>query len=112
MPVRQRLGGRPRLLARAAGDRRGGQRGGAHAPPAATRLKDVLDYETEPIVSSDILLTAVLGHLRQPRPPWCSATNVSKTLTWFDNGWGYAHRVVDLLRRFEQLDGSQKEAAR
>jgi len=29
---------------------------------------------------------------------------VSKTLTWFDNGWGYAHRVVDLLRRFEEID--------
>ena len=36
---------------------------------------------------------------------------VSKTLTWFDNGWGYAHRVVDLLRRFEQIDRRGKEAA-
>ena len=23
---------------------------------------------------------------------------VSKTLSWFDNSWGYAHRVVDLIR--------------
>ena len=29
---------------------------------------------------------------------------VSKTLTFYDNGWGYAHRVVDLLRRLGQLD--------
>ena len=33
---------------------------------------------------------------------------VSKTLAWYDNGWGYAHRVVDLIRRFRELD---KEAA-
>jgi len=37
---------------------------------------------------------------------------VSKTLAWFDNGWGYAHRVVDLLRRFEQIDKLEKEVAR
>jgi glyceraldehyde-3-phosphate dehydrogenase/erythrose-4-phosphate dehydrogenase len=33
---------------------------------------------------------------------------VSKTLGWYDNGWGYAHRVVDLISRFIELD---KEAA-
>jgi glyceraldehyde-3-phosphate dehydrogenase/erythrose-4-phosphate dehydrogenase len=35
---------------------------------------------------------------------------VSKTLSWFDNGWGYAHRVVDLLRKFRALDGEEAEA--
>jgi glyceraldehyde-3-phosphate dehydrogenase/erythrose-4-phosphate dehydrogenase len=34
--------------------------------------------------------------------------NVSKTLSWYDNGWGYAHRVVDLIRKFMEID---KEAA-
>jgi glyceraldehyde-3-phosphate dehydrogenase/erythrose-4-phosphate dehydrogenase len=29
---------------------------------------------------------------------------MSKTLVWFDNGWGYAHRAVDLIQRFGQLD--------
>jgi glyceraldehyde 3-phosphate dehydrogenase len=67
------------------------------------RWKGILEYEDDPIVSSDIirneasstydsLATMVLGD------------KVSKTLAWFDNGWGYAHRVVDLLRRFEQID--------
>lgn len=75
---------------------------------ASAHWKNILSYEDDPIVSSDIikdphsgtfdsLATMVLG------------TNVSKTLTWFDNGWGYAHRVVDLLRCFERLD--KKEAA-
>ena len=34
--------------------------------------------------------------------------NVSKTLAWYDNGWGYAHRVVDLIEKFMEID---KEAA-
>jgi len=33
---------------------------------------------------------------------------VSKTLAWYDNGWGYAHRVVDLINRFTEME---KEAA-
>ena len=32
-----------------------------------------------------------------------------KILAWFDNGWGYAHRVVDLIRRLQKLD--EKEVA-
>ena len=44
----------------------------------------------------DALATMVLGE------------RVAKTLAWFDNGWGYAHRVVDLIGRFIELD---REAA-
>jgi glyceraldehyde 3-phosphate dehydrogenase len=79
---------------------------------AGRRWQGVLAYEDDPIVSSDILqspysstfdglATMVLGE------------NVSKTLAWFDNGWGYAHRVVDLLRRFRELDkrGDRREVA-
>ena len=71
---------------------------------SAERWRGILCYESEPIVSSDIVMspysstfdglaTMVLG------------SDVSKTLSWFDNGWGYAHRVVDLLRRFAEIDG-------
>ena len=73
---------------------------------ASSRWKGILEYEDDPIVSSDIirseasstfdsLATMVLGE------------KVSKTLAWFDNGWGYAHRVVDLIRRFEKLDAKE-----
>jgi glyceraldehyde 3-phosphate dehydrogenase len=74
-------------------------------------LRHVLGYETEPIVSSDILRSEDSGTF-DSLATMTLGNDVSKTLTWFDNGWGYAHRVVDLLRRFEQLDASQKEAAR
>ena len=69
--------------------------------------REIIDYEDEPIVSSDIirspysttfdsLATMVMGD------------HVSKTLAWYDNGWGYAHRVVDLINRFTAME---KEAA-
>lgn len=74
---------------------------------ATDRFKEVLYYEDDPIVSSDILLTPYSG-VYDSLATMVLGSNVSKTLTWFDNGWGYAHRVVDLLRRFERFD---KEAA-
>jgi glyceraldehyde 3-phosphate dehydrogenase len=81
------------------------------AAAAGDRLKHVLAYETEPIVSSDVLHSEESGTY-DSLATMALGKNVSKTLTWFDNGWGYAHRVVDLLRRFEQLDGAQqKESA-
>ncbi|MDH3744896.1 MAG: type I glyceraldehyde-3-phosphate dehydrogenase [Acidobacteriota bacterium] len=71
----------------------------------------IVEYEDDPIVSTDIvrspysstfdsLATMVLGD------------NVSKTLSWYDNGWGYAHRVVDLIRRLTDVDSRRsKEVA-
>jgi glyceraldehyde 3-phosphate dehydrogenase len=65
--------------------------------------KGVLDFEDDPIVSSDIIHSEFSGTFDGPAT-MVLGENVSKTLTWFDNSWGYAHRVVDLLARFEELD--------
>jgi glyceraldehyde 3-phosphate dehydrogenase len=74
---------------------------------AGARWRKILEYEDDPIVSSDIILSPYSG-VYDSLATMVLGSNVSKTLTWFDNGWGYAHRVVDLLRRFAELD---KEAA-
>jgi glyceraldehyde 3-phosphate dehydrogenase len=74
------------------------------------RWKGILEYEDEPIVSSDILLSAASGTY-DSLATMVLGTDASKTFTWFDNGCGYAHRVVDLLRRFEEIDRSRKEVA-
>ncbi|HSS48900.1 MAG TPA: glyceraldehyde 3-phosphate dehydrogenase NAD-binding domain-containing protein [Thermoanaerobaculia bacterium] len=70
---------------------------------ASSRWKRILAYEDDPIVSSDILLSEASGTY-DSLATMVLGTDASKTLTWFDNGWGYAHRVVDLLRRFEEID--------
>jgi glyceraldehyde 3-phosphate dehydrogenase len=63
----------------------------------------LLEYEDDPIVSSDVRMSSCSG-IFDSAATMTLGENVSKTLTWFDNGWGYAHRVVDLLRRFHALD--------
>jgi glyceraldehyde 3-phosphate dehydrogenase len=60
-------------------------------------LKGILQYSNEPLVSSDIigspyssivdgLSTQVIGG------------NLVKVISWYDNEWGYASRLVDLLK--------------
>lgn len=63
--------------------------------------RGLADYTEDPIVSSDVkgnLASAVFD---------ASATQgmgpgLVKTLTWFDNGWAYAARMLELARRMAQ----------
>jgi glyceraldehyde 3-phosphate dehydrogenase len=80
------------------------------AAASSRRFRGILEYEDNPIVSSDILRSAASG-VFDSLATMTLADRVSKTLTWFDNGWGYAHRVVDLVRRFRQLDRAAQEHA-
>lgn len=75
----------------------------------AAGLPGVLAYETDAIVSSDILHAEAAGSY-DSLATMVLGQHVSKTLTWFDNGWGYAHRVADLIRRCGETAG--KEAAK
>ena len=74
------------------------------------RWKRVLRWESDPIVSSDVarswwssafdsLATMILGE------------KVSKTVSWSDSGFGYAHRAVDLIDRFVELDRAAEGVA-
>ncbi len=71
------------------------------------KWRNIIDYEDEPIVSSDIIRSP-FSTTFDSRATMVMADHVSKTLSWYDNGWGYAHRVVDLINKFTQLE---KEAA-
>ena len=74
------------------------------------RWQGILEYEDDPIVSSDVLHSESSG-IFDSLATMVLGDKVSKTLCWFNNGWGYAHRVVDLLRHLEQLDNSGKEVS-
>jgi glyceraldehyde 3-phosphate dehydrogenase len=63
---------------------------------ATPRWRNILRFEHEPIVSSDIARSeksAVFDSLAT----MTMGTTVSKTLAWFDSSFGHAHRAVELL---------------
>lgn len=68
-----------------------------------TYLKGILEYCDEPIVSSDIignphsaifdaLSTQIIGE----------RGNFIKVLAWYDNEWGFSHRLVELMNFIER----------
>jgi len=68
---------------------------------AGGKLKGILDYTEDPVVSTDMLgnpassivdaqMTKVLGG------------NLVKVVAWYDNEWGYSLRVVDLIQFLAQ----------
>lgn len=69
---------------------------------AEGKLKGILEYTEDPIVSSDIIgdshssifaadFTQVIGG------------NLLKVVSWYDNEWGYSCRTVDLIERVGKL---------
>jgi len=72
-------------------------------------LSGLVAFEDQPIVSSDILQTSYSG-VFDSLSTMVVAGRVSKTLTFYDNGSGYTHRVVELLERFSA--GGWEGAAR
>jgi len=70
---------------------------------AAKRWSGVLQYEDDPIVSSDVTRSSYSSVFDSLSTMTLRKT-VSKTLSWYDAGYGFAHRAIDLVRRFAQLD--------
>ncbi len=86
------------LVAELKADVTADQVNGALSEAAGGRLKGILGYTEEPLVSSDFMrnsnssivdgsMTRVIGG------------NMVKVLAWYDNEWGYSSRVIDLAVR-------------
>ncbi len=77
---------------------------------ATDEMPSVLQYNEDPIVSTDIIgnphssifdapLTQVMGR------------NLAKVISWYDNEWGYSSRVEELIARVAELDGMTADFA-
>lgn len=62
---------------------------------AGGRLKGILEYCDEPLVSSDFKGNTASSILDAPNTMVISG-NMIKVLSWYDNEWGYTCRLVDL----------------
>ena len=69
---------------------------------AEGRMKGILEYCTDPIVSSDIIgnpHSSVFDSLAT----MSMEGNMVKCIAWYDNEWGYSMRVADLVARAHKL---------
>ncbi|MFN8856875.1 MAG: type I glyceraldehyde-3-phosphate dehydrogenase [Planctomycetaceae bacterium] len=67
-----------------------------------TDLKGILEYNEDPIVSSDIIGNA---HSCIFDAPWTSVMqgNLVKVLGWYDNEFGYSTRTADLIAKIAKF---------
>jgi glyceraldehyde 3-phosphate dehydrogenase len=63
---------------------------------AAGRLKGVLEYSEDPLVSSDIIGNPASSIFDSGMTRVIEKRMV-KVVSWYDNEWGYSHRMVDLM---------------
>ncbi|MCD6376685.1 MAG: type I glyceraldehyde-3-phosphate dehydrogenase [Caldisericaceae bacterium] len=66
------------------------------------KLKGILDYTDEPIVSKDIIgnpHSSIFDSLET----MVIDGNFVKVISWYDNEWGYSNRCVDLLKKMASM---------
>ena len=66
-------------------------------------LKRIVEYNEDPLVSSDIIgnpHSSIFDALSTA----ASGDGYAKVVSWYDNEWGYSNRVVDLIDRLAALD--------
>jgi len=67
------------------------------------RMKNVLLYSDEKLVSSDIVGNS-FSSIYDAEFTRVVGKRIIKTLNWYDNEWGYSNRVVDLIGLFMKFD--------
>jgi glyceraldehyde 3-phosphate dehydrogenase len=69
---------------------------------AAGPLKGILFYATDPLVSSDIIGDP---HSSVFASDWTTVIggNMAKTISWYDNEWGYSCRTAELIAKLAKL---------
>lgn len=65
---------------------------------ADSRYQRVLEYVADPIVSSDVRGSTYSGLFDSMSTMVMDSTMV-KTITWFNNGWGYSARILEVVER-------------
>ncbi len=75
---------------------------GAIQAASASSLKGILEYNTDPIVSSDIIGNA---HSCIFDAPWTMVlqSRMVKVLGWYDNEYGYSNRTADLIAKVAKM---------
>ena len=80
----------------------------AVAAAASGRFKDLIEFTADPIVSSDVKSSTYSGIFDSLSTMVVEETMV-KTITWFNNGWGYSARIVEVLEEMSQAPNGGRQ---
>ena len=64
-------------------------------------LKNIIGITYDPIVSSDVVRSTLSGLIDGLATMGINNKKI-KLIIWFDNGWGYASRIIDTVKRLGQ----------
>ncbi|MBT3299731.1 MAG: type I glyceraldehyde-3-phosphate dehydrogenase [Candidatus Marinimicrobia bacterium] len=66
-------------------------------------LKNIVGYTDDPIVSSDVIgCTETM--LYDAKATMITANKLLKTVCWYDNGWGFSARILELIEAYQKLE--------
>ena len=63
---------------------------------AKEHFAGIIEYSVDPIVSSDVVGSTHSG-VYDSLATMVIEGNMAKTIVWFDNGWGYTARLIEVL---------------
>ena len=68
-------------------------------------LRNIIGYTEDPIVSSDAIGSGNTM-VFDSKATMIASGKLLKTISWFDNGWGFANRILDLADAYASLGES------
>lgn len=68
-------------------------------------LRDIIGYTEDPIVSSDAIGSGDTM-VFDSQATMIASGKLLKTISWFDNGWGFANRILELADAYASLGES------
>ncbi len=66
-------------------------------------LRDIIGYTEDPVVSSDVIGSGETM-IFDSKATMIAAGKLLKTVAWFDNGWGFAKRILELVESYGSIE--------
>lgn len=73
-----------------------------------TTMKGILGYTEDEVVSSDFN-SCPLSSIFDAKAGIQLNKNFVKVISWYDNEWGYSHRMLDMTYHMAKIDGNLKK---
>ncbi|MCH7520737.1 MAG: aldehyde dehydrogenase [Candidatus Marinimicrobia bacterium] len=72
---------------------------------AARKMPGIIEVTDDPVVSSDVQGNRH-SMVFDTQATMKSQGRMVKTISWYDNGWGHAARVLDIIKAYARLNGN------